>query len=137
MLLDLSAGNRNREVLQLIVIKKYIYRKENQYSVIISNVGSISPPLAVILDKMVLLYFWHRSNVSFDPVGGLLDLDVDQRGISGACWHVGEENGGIAEERRCFEGQCSHSRDDRSFLGSLLKAKTCPGRLQMSLHVSF
>lgn len=34
---------------------------------------------------MVLLYFWHRSNVSFDPVGGLLDLDVDQRGISGAC----------------------------------------------------
>lgn len=39
----------------------------------------------MILDKVVLLYFWHRSNVSFDPVGGLLDLDVDQRGIGGAC----------------------------------------------------
>lgn len=41
MLSDLSAVNRNTEVLQLIVIKKYIYRKENQYSVIISIVGSI------------------------------------------------------------------------------------------------
>lgn len=86
MPLDLSAGNRNREVLQLIVNKKYIYRKENQYSIFYFQCWlHQSPPLAVILDKMVLLYFWHRSNVSFDPVGGLLDLDVNQRGISGAC----------------------------------------------------
>lgn len=34
---------------------------------------------------MVLLHFCRRSNVSFDPVCGILDLDVDQRRISGAC----------------------------------------------------
>lgn len=34
----------------------------------------------------VLLRLCHHSNGIFDPICGILDLDVDQRGIKGAYW---------------------------------------------------